>query len=204
MLIAVLWIGWCTMHSLLIDATVTGFIKTRLPEVDRYYRLLYNGLSLMTLFPLAVYTRGLGGQVVFAWQGWCGLLLRAIFFAIALLLFFSGAKRYNLEIFLGINQLRRGNASLLLSTAVEFPASGVFALTRHPWYFGSFIAIWTVFAVYPYPVFMASIILSAYLVVGTFLEERKIVREYGDSYRRYQQQVSMLFPWKWLKSRMKL
>jgi protein-S-isoprenylcysteine O-methyltransferase Ste14 len=34
------------------------------------------------------------------------------------------------------------------------------------------------------------------VVVGTILEERKLVAEFGDEYRQYQREVSMLFPWK--------
>jgi hypothetical protein len=37
--------------------------------------------------------------------------------------------------------------------------------------------------------------------VGSFLEERKLVREFGDKYQEYQQAVSMLFPWRWLKAK---
>ncbi|MDP3480639.1 MAG: hypothetical protein Q8R88_12775 [Desulfoprunum sp.] len=40
-------------------------------------------------------------------------------------------------------------------------------------------------------------LLSAYLIIGTILEERKLVVEYGDIYRTYQRQVPMLLPWKW-------
>jgi protein-S-isoprenylcysteine O-methyltransferase Ste14 len=53
-------------------------------------------------------------------------------------------------------------------------------------------------AEYRLPVFLAVCIMSIYLVVGTVLEEKKIVAIYGDSYCRYRQRVSMFFPWKWL------
>jgi protein-S-isoprenylcysteine O-methyltransferase Ste14 len=35
-------------------------------------------------------------------------------------------------------------------------------------------------------------------VVGAFLEERKLVRIFGEEYRDYQQKVSMFIPVKWL------
>jgi protein-S-isoprenylcysteine O-methyltransferase Ste14 len=47
---------------------------------------------------------------------------------------------------------------------------------------------------------LAGVILSLYLVVGTILEERKLVAEFGESYRAYQREVSMLVPWKWLST----
>lgn len=88
---------------------------------------------------------------------------------------------------------------MLLSNTNDFSATGVFGLIRHPWYLGSLLGLWTVRSEYPRPIFVATVVLSIYLVVGTLLEERKIIQEYGGSYRRYQKQVSMLFPWKWLK-----
>jgi protein-S-isoprenylcysteine O-methyltransferase Ste14 len=140
--------------------------------------------------------------VVFGWQGW-GEMLRMLLLLFALVLFWSGAKRYDLRFFLGFDQLASGKATVLLSSSENFSATGIFSLTRHPWYLGSLLFLWSIFPEYSRSVFMAVLILSLYLIVGTFLEERKIVREHGDSYRRYQQQVSMLFPWKWLKARLK-
>jgi methanethiol S-methyltransferase len=48
---------------------------------------------------------------------------------------------------------------------------------------------------------LINIIISVYFIVGSFLEERKLLREFGDKYREYQQTVSMLFPWRWLKAK---
>ena len=190
------------MHSILIDISFTSLVKARLPRLIPAYRLLYNGVSLVTLLPLAGYTHRIGGAVIFTWQGWSGISLRIVFLVCALLLFWGGAERYDFKSFLGITQFRAGKAHVLLSTTQDFLPDGVFKLTRHPWYLGSLLAIWTVYSAYTQPLFVAAIILSVYLVVGTLLEERKIIREYGDSYRRFQQQVSMLFPWKWLKKRL--
>ena len=198
-----LWIGWCALHSIMIDAAVTNFVKIRLPAWVRWYRLLYNGLSLVTLIPLATYTGRIGGEVIFAWQGWGGTSVRMLILTLSGLLFWGGAKRYDFKTFLGIRQLRAGETGILLSESRDFAPTGVFAMTRHPWYLGSLLAIWTIFPEYQLGPTVAVIILSLYLVLGTLLEERKIVQEHGDSYRLYQQQVSMLVPWKWLKNRMK-
>jgi len=47
-----------------------------------------------------------------------------------------------------------------------------------------------------------NLVIDAYFLIGAFLEERKLVREYGMAYVRYRRQVSMFFPWKWVKARL--
>jgi protein-S-isoprenylcysteine O-methyltransferase Ste14 len=44
-------------------------------------------------------------------------------------------------------------------------------------------------------------VLTVYIVIGTLLEERKLVHEFGDAYRGYQGRVSMFIPLKWIRSR---
>jgi protein-S-isoprenylcysteine O-methyltransferase Ste14 len=44
-------------------------------------------------------------------------------------------------------------------------------------------------------------VLTGYVFVGTLLEERKLVEEFGEAYRDYQQRVSTFVPLKWLRSR---
>jgi methanethiol S-methyltransferase len=36
--------------------------------------------------------------------------------------------------------------------------------------------------------------LTAYLFIGAYFEERKLVREFGEAYRGYQQRTPMFFP----------
>jgi len=196
-LLCTLWIGWCAMHSLLIDASVTGYISRHAAGLTPYYRLLYNILSLITFIPLVLITTRAGGPIVFVWQGYYQII-RIVLLIFAVLLFHGGAGTYDLGYFLGINQLQTGEQHLLLADTDEFSEMGVFGITRHPWYLGSLLFLWSVLPRYRLPIFLAAGIMSLYLVVGSVLEERKIVAQFGESYLRYRQRVSMLFPWKWL------
>ncbi len=196
-LLCILWIGWCALHSILIDTSVVNFINKYVPGLTRYYRLLYNGFSLVTLLPLVLLTRMAEGQVIVSWEGYA-IYLRICLITVSFLLFKGGAQKYDLISFLGIKQLQTGEVHLLLNDSDEFTETGVFGITRHPWYFGSLLLLWSILPRYTLPVFLAVCILSVYLVTGTILEERKIVAQYGDRYRCYRKRVSMLFPWKWL------
>jgi len=75
-------------------------------------------------------------------------------------------------------------------------AGGLYDLVRHPQYTGLFIAIFgegvvhwpTVFSVIAFPA-----IVLAYFGLAR-REERRMVEEFGDEYRGYQQSVPMFFP----------
>lgn len=41
---------------------------------------------------------------------------------------------------------------------------------------------------------VVNIILTVYIIIGTKLEEQKLILEYGDEYLKYQQEVPMLIP----------
>jgi len=45
-------------------------------------------------------------------------------------------------------------------------------------------------------------VLTVYIVVGTLLEEQKLVHEFGDAYRSYQRRVSMFVPLHWIGRRL--
>lgn len=197
LILALLWLLWCCLHSLLITPLATSLLQRICGSLWRYFRVAYNLWALLSLLPLLYLTYLWRGTVIFAWQGnW--QIVRFVLLAAALLLFRAGARRYDLKVFLGISQLRSASTHTLLSADRGFIQDGIFAITRHPWYLGSLGLLWSALPVYHDSVCLAVTILSLYLVLGTLLEERKIVLEIGDPYRIYQQEVSMLLPWKWL------
>jgi methanethiol S-methyltransferase len=70
----------------------------------------------------------------------------------------------------------------------------LYKFVRHPLYLGFIIAVWAA------PVMTAghllfSAVITVYILLGIWLEERDLVDMFGDEYRRYKQRVSMLIPW---------
>jgi protein-S-isoprenylcysteine O-methyltransferase Ste14 len=179
---------------------VVDVLERKVPRFTVFHRVAYNFFSLLTLIPLLIYSAIDVGDVAFRWGGGWNIL-RGLLFLCSMTLFYGGAQKYDLKSFVGLRQVREGQSRLLLSTDQQFSATGVFALTRHPWYLGSLLFIWSILPIYYEKSFSAGIILSVYLVTGTLLEERKILRQYGESYSQYQKKVSMLFPWRWLAAR---
>jgi methanethiol S-methyltransferase len=196
------WLAWCIFHSLLIAPSMTRRLR-RLPgTVSRYFRLGYNITALGTLLPLVIYTFSLQDDSVFAWQGgWA--VPRFCLLGISFGVFYGGARRYDMGYFLGLKQISSRKNHTLLTEGAAFARDGIFAVIRHPWYLASLILLWSALPVYHVSTTLAAAILSLYLVVGTILEERKLVAEFGDNYRAYQRGVSMLIPWKWLGAAMR-
>jgi protein-S-isoprenylcysteine O-methyltransferase Ste14 len=119
----------------------------------------------------------------------------------AVLLFYLGARHYDVRLVLGIKQIREGTSNKLITDTDELDTSGVLGITRHPWYLAAILLIWArhldVSAIF------VNIILTFYLIVGTYLEEKKLIGEFGEKYVTYQKRVSMLIPYKWLKAMIK-
>jgi protein-S-isoprenylcysteine O-methyltransferase Ste14 len=124
---------------------------------------------------------------------------QVILLGIAVLLFLLGGRHYDAGQFLGIKQINEGAANKALTDTGELNTSGVLGITRHPWYLGVILFIWA--RQLDVSAILVNIILTAYLVVGTYLEEKKLIGEFGEKYLAYQKRVSMLLPYKWLKSK---
>lgn len=196
--LALLWILWCTLHSLLISRPVTGYLSGRHPGLFRYYRLFYNAFAVVTLTGVLAYGLTVDGPPVFRWEG----LLRlpqAVLIAAAVVLFAAGGRRYDLAQFLGLRQARAENACATLTDDCEIDTRGVLGLVRHPWYTGGILIVWA--RNLDMAAVVTNLAICLYFVVGAMLEERKLRAEFGARYEAYQRRVSMFLPFKWLGRR---
>ena len=190
------WVVWCTLHSALISVTVTEWMKRALGGGFRFYRLFYCAFSVATLVPLMYLSHESGETPLFSWTGpWA--LVQFLLIALPLYLFFAGGRRYSWARLLGFAQIREGGAATPPDRAAPLVVSGIHRIVRHPWYLGGILLVWA--QELSLPTIMNNLVISGYFVVGSYLEELKLVREFGDQYRNYQQTVPILFPWRWLR-----
>lgn len=75
----------------------------------------------------------------------------------------------------------------------EFQTPGLYQYTRHPLMLGFLIVFWAT----PHMTvghLLFSLAMTIYLYVGILFEERALVRQFGDRYRKYQRNTSMIMP----------
>jgi len=189
--LALAWTAYCAAHSLLIHPPVAVRLQGWLGKRAGAYRCLFNLFSLLALVPLALWHLHLRGPWIVEWEGfWIGVPVAMNLAAFAL--FALGATAYGASDFLGVASLRAAVSGGTAPAAESFATRGVLRWVRHPWYSGSFLVLWG--HDLDAAGLTASLVLTAYLCVGTWLEERKLVAQFGDTYRQYQRQVPMFIP----------
>jgi len=189
--------AWCALHSAMISVKVTQFLQTHTGEHYRFYRLFFNLIAISSLIPVIIYQRSLQTEPFFDWHGYLRII-QITFIILGIIFFLLGAKKYDSRRFFGIAQLKETGSRQSMNASGELDTSGIHGLVRHPWYTALLLVLWA------RPLDISTLIIntvfSVYLIIGSLLEERKLVMEFGDAYKHYQKTVSMLLPLKWLRS----
>jgi protein-S-isoprenylcysteine O-methyltransferase Ste14 len=92
----------------------------------------------------------------------------------------------------GLNQVIR-NLTKSHEAEPRFRTPFLYKFVRHPLYLGFIVAFWCAPVMTVGHLFFA-VVTTVYIFVGIMLEERDLVRLFGDEYRHYRQRVAMLIP----------
>ncbi|MDJ0669035.1 MAG: NnrU family protein [Desulfobacterales bacterium] len=199
-LLAVIWGVYCAVHSLTISPPFLRWVRNRFPKGHRFHRLAFNLFSILTLIPVVWYSWTLSSAPIFQWEGSLRGL-QAAFIVIGVALLAAGALHYDFREFMGFSQISTTDACRSIGKDCELKTSGILGLVRHPWYTAVFFLLWAR-DLDPAAVIVNSV-LTVYVIIGTHLEERKLIAVFGQTYQEYQKEVSMFFPIKWLLSKSK-
>jgi protein-S-isoprenylcysteine O-methyltransferase Ste14 len=179
------------LHSLLASASVKRWFRTRLgPSVDRFYRLAYNLFALVSFVPVLALLVWRPGAVVYRLgPPWIAIAVTGQLLSAALL--GIGLLQANAWSFLGLQPLMGTSQapSRLVTT-------GLYRWVRHPLYTAGLLLIWLT-PLMTSGLLAFNLVLTAYVVAGSRLEERRLVAEFGADYHAYQRQVPSLFPLRW-------
>ena len=158
------------------------------PAAERSTYVLFSSVALILLF---WQWRPIGGLV---WQVTNGPMRIAIYgvYAIGWLLLLVATFLINHFDLFGLRQVYlhfRGQEY----TGLKFRTPGLYRLMRHPIYFSWLCIFWaTPRMTIAHLVF--SVATTGYILMAIQLEERDLIRAYGDAYQRYKRQVPSILP----------
>jgi len=186
---AVLSLAFFFQHSLMVRRRFREKLGGFLPE--RYQGAFYSIASGIVLTPVSLYWQHTG-HYVYHLQGvsfW--LVLSGACFALAILAW-AGLALRSFDL-LGLEPIK---AHLREKSYRPFPfmARGPYRWVRHPAYFGILILFWCT-PVLSTDRLLFNLLWTGWIVVGTMLEEKDLVAQFGNPYRDYQRKVPMLIPW---------
>jgi protein-S-isoprenylcysteine O-methyltransferase Ste14 len=177
------------VHSLL--ATLAAKARARQwfgPGADRWYRLAYNTFGILTFLPILVLTASLSSERLYVIPTpWSYITL--VGQLLALLALVIGLQQTGVWSFLGFEQMLKPSHN----EPAQMVTGGLYRWVRHPLYTAGLAFIWLT------PIMTSNLLalnigLTLYLVVGAVYEERKLVREFGETYIDYQHRTPMIIP----------
>ena len=192
LIVSLLWIGYCLIHSLLISIHFTKYIANLLKYYYAFYRLFYVLISLVLLIPLINYTSQIDRIVIISYNFPWSIVRNVFMYGSLLMFFWAFFFSYDPLSFFGIRQILNFKRSDEKNSAIDIKQKGLLGVVRHPMYLALIIYLWMqTFRVVD---IIVNTILTIYVVIGTLLEEKKLINEFGESYKQYQKRVPMLIP----------
>jgi methanethiol S-methyltransferase len=158
------------------------------PSVERSTYVLFTSFALLILYwqwqpvPAPVWSvhNSIAASVLVGifWLGWVVLVASTFLLN-------------HFELF-GLSQVFARLLGRRLAEA-KFRAPLLYRRVRHPIYLGVLLAVWATPEMTVGHLLFATVI-TGYILIGIQLEERDLIQQFGEQYRRYRQHAAMLVP----------
>jgi len=186
-LLALFWLLFSFFHSFFATEkwkkSIQGFIKGNY----KYYRIFYSSFSLISLIAVISYHFNMTTIVLWNVQP-IELFFAAtvIITSTVIILFF--AKKFFFELSGADIFLRTNKTGNLINTSF-------YKHVRHPLYTATLLFIWGIFFWQPsLSNLISCVCITVYTIIGIRFEEKKLIRDFGESYIEYRSKTPMLFP----------
>jgi len=157
-----------------------------------FYRIFFVFISLILLIPLINYTGQIDNNIIITYGPILNVVRYVLIFGSLLMFFWAFFFNYDSLSFFGIRQIMNYGKVKKTNPSDELKKNGLLGVIRHPMYLALIIYLWC--QIFTVSDLIVATILTIYVIIGTILEEKKLVLEFGDTYVKYQQEVPMLIP----------
>ena len=196
---ALLSLLFFAQHSVMIRRSIRARLATVIPV--RYDGAFYATTSGLALMLVVVLYQRVSAPPLFVLHGLSRLIVNMVaLLAVATIAWTIFALR-TFDPF-GVGPIRQHLRSDRASSSAAIPfrakafvVRGPFRWVRHPLYSATIILLWATPQMSLGRLVFAAL-WTAWILLGTLLEERDLVAEFGETYRQYCKRVPMLVPWR--------
>ncbi|MBX2958167.1 MAG: isoprenylcysteine carboxylmethyltransferase family protein [Cyclobacteriaceae bacterium] len=178
------WIVYFVLHSVLAADSVKLYFSQSLEKGYRYYRLFYVLFSSLGLTGLLLLNASIPSAHLISpdkWTKYFSLMLATF----SIFIFKAAFKQYSMRGFIGLES----------DAQEQFKADGILKLVRHPIYSATILIVIAFWLFIPnVTTLVSACCIFIYLTIGIPLEERKLIKKYGEAYREYKDRVPSIIP----------
>ncbi len=186
-LLALFWMAYCLLHSILASGKLKLFLEKKFNNFFRYYRLSYSIFATVTL-SLLLYFQFSFKSILIINSPSIRYAAFVLFILPGLLIMLMAIYKY-FRLLSGVRSLYHKNNFSILRI------DGIHRYMRHPLYTGTLLFTWGLFFIFPFVSNLIAVCsISGYVLIGIKFEEKKLVKEFGDSYTAYKAKVPKLIP----------
>jgi protein-S-isoprenylcysteine O-methyltransferase Ste14 len=195
LIITLLFFIFAIPHSILASQEFKIFVVNKLGNKIAFYRLFYNFVSIVSFILIYLFSPKpdfIIYDLLFPYD-----IIVVILQLLSFVALLWASKFINMKEFLGISQITRYYHKNYnyndLDEILELRIEGPFKFSRHPIYlFASFFLILRPTMDFFYLVFVINMLV--YFYIGSYYEERKLIKIFGKQYEDYQKSVPKIFP----------
>ena len=190
--VIVAWAAFALFHSVTVSEPYERWARRAMGEVRfrAYHRLLFTLYSAAATAAVLLYARSLPDLPLYRIDGWVRYLFHGAQLLGAGLLLWTP---WDLKEFVGLRQWERYRKEGTQGSELRLFTGKGYGLVRHPLYLGCSLLL----AFHPVQTrngAATAAAVIAYFYLGTFFEERRLMRTFGDAYREYQRRVPRFLP----------
>lgn len=185
--------GLCLMFFIIHSGMVRRSFRSRLESLVHhdFHAAIYTVCSGVALFALVGFWQQSSHTLV-ALEGLPRWSARIVFVAAFIGLNWA-MSTLNAGDMMGITALKNRMRGSKQKDPIPFSIRGPYRWVRHPMYALSLVMMWSCPDV-SVDRLLFNLLTTPWIIIGAMLEERDLVADFGDEYRRYKTRVPMLIP----------